>query len=198
LAQAERLCQELSRSCLLPAAVTLGNDGASQAWQLAIWCEGFEESVARHLREATDIAARTGMAMRQLEAETRNALWIELRDFPLQTDCLIYRVTLPRAKIFECVARARNWADWSILVDIAAGTVWLASRANNIAEQFSKLIEFARERRGHAVVFAAPEDFKSGVEIWGPAPPNHSLQREIKRQFDPYGLLNPGRFWAGL
>jgi glycolate dehydrogenase FAD-binding subunit len=56
----------------------------------------------------------------------------------------------------------------------------------------------ARQQHGHAVVFAAPAELKQGVEVWGPSPTTISLQREIKRQFDPKGLLNPGRFWSGL
>jgi glycolate oxidase FAD binding subunit len=39
---------------------------------------------------------------------------------------------------------------------------------------------------------------KTGINIWGPAPPTLSLMREIKRQFDPNELLNPGRFLGGL
>ena len=59
------------------------------------------------------------------------------------------------------------------------------------------LVKHARAK-GHAVVFAAPAELKQGVEVWGPAPTTISLQREIKRQFDPKGLLNPGRFLAGI
>jgi glycolate oxidase FAD binding subunit len=39
---------------------------------------------------------------------------------------------------------------------------------------------------------------KQGVDVWGPAPPSLSLMREIKRQFDPRDLLNPGRFMAEI
>jgi glycolate oxidase FAD binding subunit len=39
---------------------------------------------------------------------------------------------------------------------------------------------------------------KPGIDVWGPAPPTLSLMREIKRQFDPEGLLNPGRFVGGI
>jgi len=30
------------------------------------------------------------------------------------------------------------------------------------------------------------------------SPPGVSLMREIKRQFDPKGILNPGRFLGGI
>jgi glycolate oxidase FAD binding subunit len=199
LAQAERLGEELSRSALLPAGVFLSNDGAEGQWQLAIWCEGFEETVARHLRDLDDIAARIGMNTAILRAESHNEFWGKLRDFPLQPDCLVYRVTLPRGKIFDFARRVQNWAAVKLTSDLAVGTVWLALPVRSSGlEQFVELIEAARQQHGHAVVFAAPAELKQGVEVWGPSPTTISLQREIKRQFDPKGLLNPGRFWSGL
>ena len=32
----------------------------------------------------------------------------------------------------------------------------------------------------------------------GPSPPALGLMQELKRQFDPHGTLNPGRFVAGI
>jgi glycolate oxidase FAD binding subunit len=42
----------------------------------------------------------------------------------------------------------------------------------------------------------APPDAKQGRDVWGPSPPALALMREIKRQFDPESLMNPGRFVA--
>ncbi len=127
------------------------------------------------------------------------ATWQGLRDFSLQSDRLIYRVTLPRGKVLEFVELVRNWAGVILNSDIAAGTVWLALPARRSGlEKFVELIELARQQHGHAVVFVAPGELKQGVEVWGPSPATISLQREIKRQFDPKGLLNPGRFLAGI
>jgi glycolate oxidase FAD binding subunit len=56
----------------------------------------------------------------------------------------------------------------------------------------------ARERRGHAVIFTAPSALKSGINVWGESAPTLSLMQAIKNQFDPHGLLNPGRFVGNL
>ena len=199
LAQAERFTDELSRSQLLPAAVFLSNDGDTEQWRLAVWCEGFEKTVARHLSDIGVIAARIGMNVTTLRAESHNELCEGLRDFPLQPDRLVYRVTLPRAKIFELIQLVQNWPGVKLVSDIAAGVVWLALPARRSSlEKFAELIDVARQQHGHAVVFAAPAEFKQGVEVWGPSPATISLQREVKRQFDPKGLLNPGRFLGGI
>lgn len=199
LTQAKQFSEELSRSPLLPAAVSLLNDGATEQWRVAVWCEGFDESVARHLRDLGITAARIGLNATTLRAESHNELWQGLRDFPLQPDRLVYRVTLPRAKIFDLIQLVQNWPGVKLVSDIAAGIVWLALPARRAAmEKFTELIEVAAQKHGHAVVFAAPAELKRGVEVWGPSPATISLQREIKRQFDPKGLLNPGRFSGGI
>ena len=199
LTQAEQFSDELFSSPLLPAAVFLLNDGDTEQWRLAVWCEGFEKTVGRHLRDLGNIAARVGMNTTPLEGEHHDGFWIKPRDFPLQPDRLTYRVTLPRAKIFDFIGRAQNWAGMKLSSDLAAGTVWLALPAHRSSlEKFVELIELARQQHGHAVVLAAPAELKQGVEVWGPSPTTISLQREIKRQFDPKGLLNPGRLWSGL
>ena len=199
LTQAEQFSDELFSSPLLPAAVFLLNDGDTEQWRLAVWCEGFEKTVGRHLRDLGNIAARVGMNTTPLEGEHHDGFWIKPRDFPLQPDRLTYRVTLPRAKIFDFIRRFQNWAGMKLSSDLAAGTVWLALPAHRSGlEKFVELIELARQQHGHAVVLAAPAALKQTVEVWGPSPTTISLQREIKRQFDPKGLLNPGRFLGGI
>jgi glycolate oxidase FAD binding subunit len=199
LTQAEQFSDELFSSPLLPAAVFLLNDGDTEQWRLAVWCEGFDKTVGRHLRDLSNIAARVGMNTTTLEGERHDGFWIKPRDFQLQPDRLTYRVTLPRAKIFDFIRRAQNWGGMKLNGDLAAGTVWLALQAHRSGlQKFVELIELARQQHGHAVLFAAPTELKQGIEVWGPAPTTISLQREIKRQFDPKGLLNPGRFLGGI
>jgi glycolate oxidase FAD binding subunit len=199
LAQVERFSEELFCSPLLPAAVLLSNDANTEQWQLAVWCEGFQETVARHVRDLGDIAARVGMNKTTFEGQSHDRFWTKSRDFPLQPDRLVYRVTLPRARILDFIRRVQNWGGMKLNSDLAAGTVWLALPAHTSGlHKFVELIELARQQHGHAVVFAAPTELKQGVEVWGPAPTTISLQREIKRQFDPKGLLNPGRFLSGI
>jgi glycolate oxidase FAD binding subunit len=71
--------------------------------------------------------------------------------------------------------------------------------ANDRAAQwFVKLMAEAHNHRGHAVMLAAPPNLKRSIDVWGSSPPALSLMREIKRQFDPNDLLNPGRMVGGI
>ena len=209
LPKVQQFANELSRSKLLPSAVLLLNAQASKAtalaqsdWQVAVWCEGFEETVARHLRDAPALAQRIGLATAILHEDDHRRFWDKMRDFPLQAG-LVYRVTVPRASMAEVIQTVHNWstADFrpEIVSDTAMGIVWISLEVNDLAAQwFAKLIAEARAHRGHAIMLAAPTHLKRGIDVWGPAPPTLSLMREIKRQFDPKGLLNPGRFVGSI
>ncbi len=51
---------------------------------------------------------------------------------------------------------------------------------------------------GHLVVERAWLEVKKGLDVWGYQAPALELMRRIKMQFDPKGLLNPGRFVGGI
>jgi glycolate oxidase FAD binding subunit len=205
-----QLADELARSKLLPSAVFLLSPAASTAdhreqigWRLAVCCEGFEKGVARHLQDAQDAAKRIGMGTEILQSSGHNQFWEELRDFPLHAGRLVYRLTVPRALAAAVIQTIHNWSTTGfraeIVSDVTMGSVWISSAVSDEAVKwFARLIAEAREHRGHAVMLAAPPNLKEGVDVWGPPPATLNLMREIKRQFDPKNLLNPGRFVGGL
>jgi glycolate oxidase FAD binding subunit len=197
--QVHRLTDELAGSQLLPAAAFLARESTADDWRLAVGCEGFGETVDRHIRDLTAIATRAALQAQVFRAEAHGNLWAKLRDFPLERDCVVYRITLPRAAIFEFIEQIKDWNLREILADTSMGSVWLAFPAHQASiARFSEIEKLARQRRGHAVLFSAPAGLKTGVNVWGPSPPTLSLMREIKRQFDPHEILNPGRFLAGI
>lgn len=199
LAQCRQLSEALFDAPLLPASVFLSNDGATDRWQLAVWCDGFEETTKRHLRELNTLAARLGVGSEILAGDSHQAFWRERSDFPLQPNRLVFRSTVPRARLYELLPPIHHWGGAAILCDLATGTVWVACEAKKSAvARFAELTSLAQPRGGYAVIFAAPAALKRGLEVWGPAPEAFSLMREIKRRFDPDGLLNPGRFVGGL
>jgi len=52
---------------------------------------------------------------------------------------------------------------------------------------------------GALVVERAPAAAKRELDVWGPvAPEALAIMERLKREFDPDGVLNPGRFVGGL
>jgi glycolate oxidase FAD binding subunit len=71
----------------------------------------------------------------------------------------------------------------------------------NVEERLSKLAEMrrmAQARGGQMLILRAPDEIKSRLDVWGEVGPGRGLMRALKEKFDPYGLLNPGRFVAGI
>jgi glycolate oxidase FAD binding subunit len=52
---------------------------------------------------------------------------------------------------------------------------------------------------GGVVIERGPRELRTSVDPWGPVPaPALALMRGLKDEFDPTGVLNPGRFAGGL
>src|SRR5213594_4308834 len=210
LSQTLQLAAELAASRLLPASVSILNPAAARSSSFpaekalaAVWFEGFEESVSHHIRDTEAIAARLGLDTDVISTERQEHLWDYVRDFPLTSDQLIYRLTVPLSQLAEVMTavseRKSGDVPARIISDAGSGTLWLSVEPGNAnMEWFASLTSLAQERGGHAIIFAAPPRLKENIDVWGAPPSTLPLMRETKRQFDPKGLLNPGRFVAGL
>ena len=204
------LARNLSNSALLPTAVLLVNnapDGAEQSrqqrWTLAVRAEGFTATVTRHLDQLVSMANQVGLLAELLKDASHQTFWDEIRDFPLLPERLIYRVTLPRAALAQFVKRIAIWnsdgVGPAIVADLAAGILWIAFTLNQmVVGRFDGLLSLAGEQGGHAIMLVSPPELKTDVDVWGPAPAAFFLMRRIKEQFDPKGLMNPGRFVGRL
>jgi glycolate oxidase FAD binding subunit len=65
----------------------------------------------------------------------------------------------------------------------------------NTLEDLRKKLE---TRGGSLAILRCPLEIKSKIDVWGSAGDALPLMRSIKAQFDPTGVLNPGRFVGGL
>lgn len=196
---AQRMIEELARSPLLPAAMFVRSEGARQDWRVAVWCEGFAETLRRQIGELEAIASHIGLQTEILKSDRHAELWRRIGDVPLQPGRVVYRVTLPRAAVFDFLKQVSRRNPLETVSDAAVGTIWLSFPATQDAmAQFAEIDSLARAQRGHVVVFSAPAMLKKAINTWGPAPAALSLMRDVKNQFDPQGILNPGRFVGNL
>lgn len=66
-----------------------------------------------------------------------------------------------------------------------------------LADAIPHLREAAKQRHGTLVVTEAPPALASRVDVWGSVSAPDVMHR-LKQQFDPHGILNPGRFAGGI
>ncbi len=210
LAQSLELVEALFQSVLLPAGLALISPEVAQAVGMpggtpavAVWAEGFSEAVARHVRDLSTLAARGGLTVEVLGAAAHERLWAHLRDFGTSDGRVVVRVTVPLGSVAAVVNAVDQWRTPDLNVQYVAhagtGVIWVSlAPVPASARWFPQLSALARDHQGHAVLTSAPLSMKDGVDIWGPPPASVSLMRDIKQQFDPQHILNPGRFVAGL
>ena len=68
-----------------------------------------------------------------------------------------------------------------------------------LASGIERLRAIVADVDGGVIVERAPRALREKVDPWGPVPaPALEVMRAIKREFDPAGVLNPGRFVGGL
>jgi glycolate oxidase FAD binding subunit len=52
---------------------------------------------------------------------------------------------------------------------------------------------------GHATLIRAPASVRAAVDVFEPqSAALRALNKRVKEGFDPKGVLNPGRMWAGV
>jgi glycolate dehydrogenase FAD-binding subunit len=203
LADIAECTSQLTRTKLLPTAAYFLNNSETASWQLAVGFDGFAETVARQVKDLMELAQQLGLTREIIDGEREQQFWQAIADLPISQDRLIYRLTVPRGGLTQTISTIVSWIKietaQTICADVATGTVWLVMPGNQPAlELFPRLIALAQQQRGHAIIFAAPASLKKSIEVWGPTTPAHELMRKVKQEFDPMGLLNPGRYVGGL
>jgi glycolate oxidase FAD binding subunit len=64
--------------------------------------------------------------------------------------------------------------------------------------KIAELRRAAQARGGQLLILRAPAEISDQLDVWGEVGPTAGLMRALKTKYDPDGLLNPGRFVAGV
>ncbi len=203
-----RLSGRVLASPLLPAAITVvdavaGGALGRNAAGLFMRATGFEAAVARQVRDVTAWAAQAALDPETVEGEAEGALWQAIRDFAWVRDGIAIRVTVPSGDVPAVFGRLRSTLPTStgVVAHAASGTIWIhADPAGFTATALDAVREISAGYSGNVLVARAPRALKASGDVWAPGPPPRTLEimRAIKQVFDPVGILNPGRFVAGI
>jgi len=129
-------------------------------------------------------------------------IWRDVRNvhyFTENQDKAVWRISAPPAQgaiVTSAIATGIPGVEY--FFDWAGGLIWAAVPGQNNASQAAirKCLEACG---GHATLFRAPEDLRSTVDIFHPLEPGlMALTKNLKDNFDPSGILNPGRMYRTL
>ena len=110
----------------------------------------------------------------------------------------LWRLSVPPASGAAAAARVADAADVRTLFDWGGGLVWLAVDGAEDAGE-AAVRAAATAVGGHATLVRADAPTRAARAVFQPqAAGLAALAERIKRAFDPAGVLNPGRMYAGV
>ena len=196
---ATRVAADLAASPLTPTAIEV-------AWapaRLLARFESVEASVAQQAEAACAIVGERGSAV-VLGGEEEQAAWGRHAAHWSPGGTLVKLSTVP-AELFPTLVWLRDRAAKDGIEMAAAGRAGLGVvdvRLDGPLEARAGLIAALRERlpigRGSAVIRRGDAELRQRIDAWGAIGDGMRVMMAIKRQFDPAGLLNPGRGPGGL
>lgn len=193
---------EVSGAAHLPAHVVGRFDGLSGQGALTVLrIEGVEPSVLRRRDVLTALLSDFG-AIEHLDAETSRALWRAIRDVKpfaatgIHASRPLWRISVPPSRGHEIGVMITPAAQ--IFYDWAGGLVWVLMPPSDDAGA-GPIHAAAAQLGGHATLVRADAATRASVDVFprqeaGVA----ALNRRVKDGFDPKGIFNPGRMWAGV
>ncbi len=218
LARLEEAARELVRSELAPVALNLLPAGTvRRCWPsspvdgsvLLVRFMDLEPVVQYQADQLQQRVARLGLDVSTVGAETAMALWRAIDDFPVDGGDVTVRMSVPRSEAFSMVGlieRTLSAADdVQVIACVGDGTIWVSASYEDTEFTRSRLVASLKalrreceRRRGHLILYRAPRAVKRELDVWGEVGATAGLMRALKQQFDPHGILNPGRFVAGI
>jgi glycolate oxidase FAD binding subunit len=192
---------DVSGAAHLPDHVASWFDGLPKAEATtALRLEGHAPSVA-HRKETLAALMKPFGPVAILDEEASRALWRSIRQVKPFTGAAarerpLWRISTAPARGHALLATitpaAQMFYDW------AGGLIWVAMP---FAEEpdAAAVRGAVAEIGGHATLVRAPAAVRAALDVFAPEPAGlAALSKRVKESFDPKGVLNPGRMWAGV
>jgi glycolate oxidase FAD binding subunit len=175
-----------------PAAVTaaahLPEDGLT-----ILRLEGVTPSIAARAEHLTQLLGGV-RAIERRDRDASRALWKAVCDAAafVGTEQVVWKLSVApsnAADIAQAIGGQRFY-DWG------GGGLWIALPP--AADAHAARIRAALAGEGHATLMRAPDTVRATTTPFQPLEPGvAALTQRVKDQFDPKGIFNPGRMYAG-
>lgn len=184
---------EVSGAAHLPEGISGKASPALRGAATLLRIEGFGPSVEYRVRHLRDLFG--GHAFEEIRADASKTLWCAVRDcvpFADGTEKPVWRVSMTPSEGQRMALELRRQAAAELYYDWAGGLIWIRMHDDPEADLVRGLV--ARFGGGHATLLRASPVHRAAVAVFEPQPPAlAALSRRLKEQFDPKGILNPGR-----
>jgi glycolate oxidase FAD binding subunit len=166
----------------------------------ALRLEGSPQSLAYRVEKLRRELAPFGETY-ELDGERSHNFWAGIRSLSFlsaEFERPLWRVTTAPSKAALIVRALSAFLDISAAYEWSGGLLWLElppSSDASVTEVRRVLAEFDAD----SMLMRAPRSVRSNIEVFHPLPfANMKIVRAIKNAFDPSGVLNHGRMYAGV
>lgn len=162
--------------------------------------EGVGPSIAHRKDVLATMMEAYGTVETMGETESR-MLWRDIRDAApfghgLEADRALWRVSVPPVRGHELAEMVSTGAQ--MFYDWAGGLIWIGMPHAEDAGAL-QLRDAVAILGGHATLVRAPVAIRAALDVFEPQDAGvAALTKRVKDSFDPKGILNPGRMWAGV
>lgn len=185
-------------SQLTPTAIEL----AAQPTRLLLRFETIEASLEQQTREAIRIAETTGASARLIQTSQEAEIWEQHSQRVWSGTGCVVKVTMLPTELAPTLEWLQQTSPGAFEIAGRAGLGVFLLRIDGPVDQQVRMLNELRNRlpsgRGSAVVVRGSSELKQRVDPWGSLGDAFGLMRAVKQQFDPEGILNPGRGPGGL
>ncbi|MCJ7511141.1 MAG: FAD-binding oxidoreductase [Dehalococcoidia bacterium] len=202
---------ELLNAVALRQVATV-REAAQDGYALVLAAAGEPAAVERSLREIGELSRRAAASLAEVDESAQRHLWQTIASLAHPSHsgaALVCKAAVLPSQVpalserIETTGRELSLAPL-LVSHLTAGIVYSAwplpqdegvQRALDLA---TTLRQAAADLGGSLVVEACPLALKEQIDVWGEPAADFSLMRRIKEQFDPQGILSPGRFLGRL
>jgi glycolate oxidase FAD binding subunit len=171
--------------------------------RLLLRFESIPASVDQQSATASALIGERGFSAKTVAGADEDALWTR-HEQPIwgDTGAVLKVALLPTdlAAMLETIDSMVGSANYVASGRAGLG-VFLLKIEGDLGAQV-RAIDVVRSKlpigRGSAVIVRGSSELRTRADVWGPVGDGLLLMRAVKRQFDPSGILNPGRGPGGL
>lgn len=193
---------DVSGAAHLPAGVAAGGIPGLVAGKAAtvFRLEGVPPSVSHRTGMLAALLKSFGTA-ETLPAEISRDLWRAIRDvapFADGSTVPVWRISTAPTQGASLAAAIAAMTGGAWYLDWAGGLIWMSLPPSDDAGA-GTLRPLVAKAGGHATLIRAPAAIRAVVDVFEPQDEGvAALSRRVKESFDPKGILDPGRMWAGV
>jgi len=227
LEEAVQFGREILQSQYLPSSIEILNEMAVKKinpvvaqqgnYLVAIGLDGVAESIERQVSEIGERAKKSSaLEIAVLASETHPSFWKAIRDFSeglveegsnfisFKSNFLISRCGEVMGS-YEKIAK-ESGVDCGLICHSGNGVLYsyvfagkgVRSKKESLLNLIREFSSVAVKNEGHLIVESCPPDIKKRIDVWGEPRGEYEIMRRLKKEIDPKGILNPGRFVGGI